>query len=114
MRASDLVGARVRDADGADLGTVSDIRLVQDGPVLGTWGAAFRVVGLVVAPPRTGSFLGYERGPVNGPWLVAKVVRWLHRDGVFVPWDDVESVADRVVRVARRRADLPPVPELGV
>jgi sporulation protein YlmC with PRC-barrel domain len=112
MRASDLLGAGVRDADGANLGHVSDIRVVQDGPVLGTWGAAFRVTGLVVSPNHTGSFLGYERGSVRGPWLVATIVKWLHRDAVLVPWEDVESWADRCVRVRRRRAELPPVPPL--
>ena len=112
MRASDLLGARVEDSGGAGVGTVSDIRMVQDGPVLGTWGAAFRVEGLVVSARNTGSFLGYERGNVHRPWLVATVVKLLHRDAVFVPWEDVSSCDDRVVRVRRPRADLPRVPEL--
>jgi sporulation protein YlmC with PRC-barrel domain len=112
MRASDLLGASVRDADGADLGTVSDVRLVQDGPMLGSWGAALRVTGLVVSPRHTGSFLGYERGNVSGPWLVERIVKWLHRDAVYVEWDDVESYGDRVVRVRRTKAELPPVPAL--
>lgn len=112
MRTSDLLGAAVRDADGVEVGHVSDLRMTQDGPVLGTWGAAFRVTGLVVSPNHTGSFLGYERGTVHGPWLVEKVVRWLHRHAVYVPWEDVESYDARTVRVARRRRELPPVPPL--
>jgi sporulation protein YlmC with PRC-barrel domain len=112
MRTSDLLGARVCGPDGTDLGTVTDLRMVQDGPILGTWGAAFRLTGLVVSHRGAGSFLGYERGSVRGPWLVATIVKWLHRDAVLVPWDDVESWADRCVRVRRRKAELPPVPPL--
>ena len=112
MRTSDLIGAEVYDADGSYVGHVSDLRLVQDGPILGTWGAAFRVGGLVVSPNHSGSFLGYDRGTVHGPWLVERVVKWLHRHAAYVPWDDVESCADRTVRVRRRRAELPAVPPL--
>jgi sporulation protein YlmC with PRC-barrel domain len=112
MRASDLLGARVRDADGTDIGHVSDLRLVQDGPVLGTWGAALRVHGLVVSPNHSGSYLGYDRGTVHGPWLVERIVRWLHRNACWVEWSDVESYGDGVVLVRRPRAALPPVPPL--
>jgi hypothetical protein len=112
MRASDLVGARVHDADGAYVGNVSDVRLVQDGPLLGTWGAALRVDGLVVSRNHTGSYLGYDRGTVRGPWLLRRMVEWLHRHAVYVRWDDVASYADGRVELSRRRADLPKVPAL--
>ena len=112
MRASDVLGAHVVDADGAYLGNVSDVRLVQDGPILGTWGAAFRVDGLVVSPNNSGSYLGYDRGTVNGPWLVKAIVQFLHRHAVYVPWDDVTSCGDRRIEVGRRKADLGPVPDL--
>lgn len=99
MRASDLVHARVLGPDGAYVGRVSDLRAIQDGPVLGTWGAAFRVAGLVVTKARVTNFLGYERDHMRGPWLVAVLVRWLHRNDVFVHWSDVEAVEGHVVRV---------------
>ena len=113
MRMSDLVQATVCDSSGAVIGRVHDVRLVQDGPILGTWGAAFRVEGLIVGPQRVGNFLGYERGSLRGPWLVAAVVKWLHRESVFVPWSDVASVEDHVVRIRRTKANLPPVPALA-
>lgn len=100
MRVSDLVGARVCDEQGNDLGGVNDVRLVQDGPILGTWGAAFRISGLIVSRRRIGSFLGYEHDTMRGPWLVRTVVRWLHRDALFVPWSAVREMGDRVVHVA--------------
>lgn len=34
---------------------------------------------LVVGPGRPGALLGYDRRSEPGPWLVADVVRWLHR-----------------------------------
>ena len=113
MRLSDLLGADVLDADGTPVGRVTDVRMTQDGPVLGTWGAAFRVTGLVVSPRHTGSYLGYDRRTVRGPWLVAKAVRWLHRDAVLVPWDDVVSCDGGRVVLASRRSDLPRVPTLA-
>jgi sporulation protein YlmC with PRC-barrel domain len=91
MRASDLIHATVVDVEGGALGTVSDIRLTPDGPPRGAWGPTLRIKGLIVSDRRLGGFLGYDRGGVRGPWLVAKVVRRLHRDAVLVPWDDVVS-----------------------
>ncbi len=88
------------------------MRMTQDGPVLGTWGAAFRVSGLVVSPRRTGSYLGYDRGTVHGPWLVERTVRWLHRHARYVPWEDVETCGDHRVRVRVRRSELSEVPPL--
>src|SRR4051812_37423509 len=112
MRTSDLLGARVSGPDGTDLGTVTDLRMVQDGPILGTWGAAFRLTGLVVSHRGAGSVLGYERGSVRGRWVVGTMVKWLHRDAVRVRGEDVGSWEDRCVRVRRRKAELPPVPPL--
>jgi sporulation protein YlmC with PRC-barrel domain len=113
MRMSDLVQARVLDPAGTEIGRVHDVRLVQDGPVLGTWGAALRVEGLIVGTQRVGNYLGYERSSLRGPWLVAAVVKWLHRKSAYVAWDDVESVEDHVVRIRRRKSELPPVPALS-
>ncbi|HEU0130924.1 MAG TPA: PRC-barrel domain-containing protein [Mycobacteriales bacterium] len=112
MRASDLIGARVRDASGTDIGSVSDVRLVQDGPLLGAWGAALRVDGLVVSPPRTGGYLGYERGTVRGPWAVSALVRWLHRHARYAAWSDVETWEPGAVTLRCPAAALRPVPPL--
>lgn len=111
MRMSELLGSVVEDASGAEVGRVTDVRLVQDGPLLGR-AAAFRVSGLVVSPRHTGSFLGYDRGTVRGPWLVERIVTRLHRHARFVPWEDVTSYGDRRVVVGRPRAELPDVPPL--
>jgi sporulation protein YlmC with PRC-barrel domain len=91
VRASDLIDATVVDVDGGALGTVSDVRLARTGPPRGAWGPTLRIAALIVSDHRLGGFLGYDRGKVHGPWLVATLVRWLHRDAVLVPWADVVS-----------------------
>src|ERR671923_285859 len=44
---------------GGSAGHVHDVRLVQDGPVIGGFGASLRVDGLIVGPRSTGGRLGY-------------------------------------------------------
>ena len=108
MHLSDLLGARVVDLDGQEVGRVRDVRLVQDGPLQGTFGAALRVHGLVVGPNGLAGRLGYDRHGVDGPWLVAATVRRLARRDRFAPWDAVDQIADRCVRLNCRRAELAP------
>ena len=42
MRLSELLHAPVVDADGTELGSIEDVRLAQDGPLLMPFGAALR------------------------------------------------------------------------
>ncbi len=99
MRLSELLHAEVLDEHGRSPGRVQDVRLVQDGPVVGSFGAAFRVAGLVVGSTRTfGVRLGYDRREVNGPWPVKALITYLLRSARYVPWERVRSIeADRVV-----------------
>ena len=99
MNLSDFLGASVRDADGRALGAVRDVRLVQDGPIQGTFGASLRVQGLIVGDMAVSSRLGYDRAGVRGPWLVAKVVSRLQRDARWVPWDEVEAVTSTTIQL---------------
>jgi sporulation protein YlmC with PRC-barrel domain len=105
MRAADLLGRPVTAPDGRLIGKVLDIRVVQDGPLLGAF-AALRVDGLVVGRRALASRLGYARAQVAGPVLVAALVRRLMRDNVYLPWSEVAEVGE-VVR--SRSADLGPV-----
>lgn len=43
-----------------------------------------RVAALLVGRGRPGSYLGYERSPGRGPWLVSTVIRRLHRHSRLV------------------------------
>src|ERR1051325_422785 len=88
MKASDLIGRAGFDHTGRRIGVVTDLRCVQDGPLRGAM-AAPRVRSVIVSPRRTGSLLGYDRREQQGPWLVRRIVRWLHRDLLIVPWESV-------------------------
>jgi hypothetical protein len=109
MRAADLLGAEVFAPDGTHLGEVLDIRLEQDGPMLGA-DLALQIRGFVVGRRRLASHLGYDRANVNGPWLVNAVVQWLMKDNRFLAWDDVAVLAPR--RIESRVPQLEPVPTL--
>lgn len=91
-RLTHLLGLAVVAADGTPLGHVLDVRLEPDGE-------SYRVHQLVVGRGRPGSLLGYDRGDVEGPRLVAVVVRRLHRDSGEVPLDRVRTIGWRDGRV---------------
>jgi PRC-barrel domain len=105
MRASDLLGSEVVDESGRSIGTVRDIRLVQDGPISASFGALFRVQGLVAGPRSLGSRLGFERGNVKGPLMLRVLFRLLHRRAGFVGWDRIRSIEEGRIRIEGRGLD---------
>ncbi len=106
MHLSDLLHSKVLDADGAPLGSVDDVRLVQDGPLLLPFGAAFRVEGLMVGHRSVGTRLGYMRRGVRGPWLLRVIFAALERRARYVPWEDVLTWDGSTVRVGKRRDEF--------
>ena len=88
---TELVGTHVRFADGRDGDLVVDVRLAPSARVPGLL-AEYVVEGLVVGRMRPGTLFGYDRHPEQGPWLLRKVVRFLHRHTGYVGWDEVEHV----------------------
>jgi sporulation protein YlmC with PRC-barrel domain len=112
MRLSDLLHSRVVDAQGADLGSVDDVRLVQDGPVIANFGAALRVDALIVGRGAIGLRLGYHRAGVKGPWLLKTLFTRLERRAYFVEWDEVDSLEQDVVRLRVAASDLPRVTDV--
>jgi sporulation protein YlmC with PRC-barrel domain len=107
MRLTDLLGAEVVDRAGRSAGRVHDVRLVQDGPVVGGFGAALRLDGLIVGRRAIGARLGYERRKMRGPLPVKLVAGWLHHDGRLVPWDRVEAVTEDRIHITGSADDLP-------
>lgn len=99
MRLSDLLGREVVTEDGEGLGRVRDVRLVQDGPLLGTWGAALRVEALIVGRGAVLARLGFSHDTPSEPDLLQRAHGPLRRRRpVPVPWDRVLEVGE-VIRV---------------
>lgn len=103
MRGSDLIGRPVLGRGGRPLGKVLDVRLVQDGPLMGAY-AALRVEALVVGRHTVAAHLGYDRARVNGPWLLNTVVNAITRGNGLLPWQEAE-IADGAVRCEREALD---------
>lgn len=72
LRLTTLLGGRVTH-EGSPSGRVIDVRVRPDE------GHGMVVHELMVGRGGAGSMLGYDRKGDMGPWLVAAVVRWLHR-----------------------------------
>ncbi len=106
MRLTDLLDSDVVDPAGRTLGHVHDVRLVQEGPVVGSSDATFRVAGLVVGGTAFGARLGFGRTNVQGPWLLKRLFERLHADARFVPWASVRAVTPGAIHVGVSAADL--------
>ncbi|MDQ3896738.1 MAG: PRC-barrel domain-containing protein [Actinomycetota bacterium] len=106
MRLSELLRRPVVDESGTEVGHVHDVRLVRDGPPMGEFGPAYRVLGLVVGPRGIGERLGYGRTDMTGPWLIAAPLSLRHRRARFVPWDRVAEVSKERVRISGSVDDL--------
>jgi len=88
-RLNDLLHMTVRGADGGVLGNVLDVRAE---PSSAEPGRRIVVTGFAVGRGHPGGLLGYDRRAGQGPWLVNKVVRWLHRGSGFVDAEDVTEL----------------------
>jgi sporulation protein YlmC with PRC-barrel domain len=106
MRLTDLLDSEVRDPSGRSLGRVHEVRLVQDGPVVGASDATFRLAGLIVGRTKFGARLGFARSNVRGPWLVDRLFERLHADERLVPWEAVRAVSDEVIHVDVTSSDV--------
>lgn len=102
-RLTELVGMGVRFADGRDGDRIIDVRLAPSARVRGLL-SELVVDGLIVGRMRPGTLFGYDRHPDQGPWLIRKVVRFLHRHTGYLEWEDIEQV-DWDARVVRLRVD---------
>lgn len=105
MRLSELLGRTVLDSAGRRIGTVVDLVLVQDGPILGAYAASFRCAGMLVVERRHIRLLGYERHlrPVLVRWLVQRLAGAVRH----VAWERVESYDAGIVRLSVAVEDLP-------
>jgi hypothetical protein len=108
MRLSDLLGSEVVDEAGGSAGRVHDVRLVQDGPLVGGFGAALRLDGLVVGRRAVGARLGFERGgTMKGPLPVRLLAGWLRHDSRYVEWPRIRSIEPDRILISGTVEDLP-------
>jgi sporulation protein YlmC with PRC-barrel domain len=107
MILTDLLGSDAVDADGARIGSVVDVRLEISGAPRQLL-AATVVTGLLVSPHSRTSTWGYERRGEDGPYLIAKLQRWLHRGMFLVAWEDVARVDEGAVRLREGWSRLDP------
>jgi sporulation protein YlmC with PRC-barrel domain len=107
-RMVDLLGLPVLGPDGTKLGFLSDLRLAPTATVDGVF-PRLVVDGLVVDGRHVGSMLGYDRRAEQGPWVLRRIVRQLHRDAGYLPWDALDSVDWDAGTVKVLRPDLDPL-----
>src|SRR5215204_771038 len=106
MRLTDLLGAEVVDRRGQPAGRVHDVRLVQDGPLIGGSGAGLRLDGLIVGrTPWAPAWLRTRRH--YSPLLVKLLAGWLDHDGRFIPWDRVQAIESSRIVISDSGRDLP-------
>jgi hypothetical protein len=84
FRLGTVTGMDVTEPNGRRVGRVLDARF-GPGPD-GRW----VLEALVVGHGHPGSLLGYDRREKMGPWLVSRMVRWLHRHTCVVDVDHVQ------------------------
>ena len=78
MILSDLLGSDALEADGRRVGGIVDVRLEISGAPAQLLSATV-VTGLLVSPRTRFSTWGYERRGEDGPAVIARLQRWLHR-----------------------------------
>jgi sporulation protein YlmC with PRC-barrel domain len=97
VRLSQLLGKTVVDDAGHDLGVIHDVAAVQDGPIIGGFGAALRIDALVVGASGLWDRLGFSTAHVQGPGILRGVARLRGRTDE-IAWDRVLRVdEDRIV-----------------
>ena len=87
-RLNDLLHLAVRGPTGEPWGQVLDVRLRR----LPSEHLRLVVEGLVVGRGRPGSYLGYDRDDRQGPWLLNRLLRRIHRHSGYLPWADVLGI----------------------
>jgi hypothetical protein len=114
MHLRDLLGSKIVAVGGGPLGTIHDVRLVQDGPLRGSFGATLRLDGLLAGPGALGVRLGYAHHHVNAPSLVAAALRAENHRLLFASWGEVVGVVERIVYVrAGTTLSQPPAATTG-
>src|SRR4051794_2840751 len=111
MRTSDLIGAKVYDLAGLEVGKVHDVRVGRDGHHQVE--APYAATHLLVAAGSVGTRLGYGYGLMHGPSPLSAVMQRAMARSYAVRWDQIASVeAKRELRLSASRDELMTMAEL--
>jgi hypothetical protein len=107
VRLAELLGCRLFDCDGTEIGSVHDVRLVADGlPYARTGKPSYRLDALIVGGRAVGDRLGFTRHEMKGPWPLTVLFPRLARHSYLVPWEDVTRFDRPRIEIRRRASDL--------
>jgi hypothetical protein len=107
VRIAELLGCRLFDRDGTEIGSVHDVRFVADGRPYGRTGKpAYRLDALIVGGTAVGDRLGFTRHEMKGPWPLTVLFPRLARHSYLVPWEDVTRFDRPRIEIRRRASDL--------
>jgi hypothetical protein len=103
-RLSEVLRLDARSPAGDSVGKVLDVRLrtLRREPL------QLVAEGLVVGRGRPGGLLGYDRDSTQGPWLLNRLVRLIHRHSGYLPLHDTGPV-DWEAQVVEVRGPLQPL-----
>src|SRR3954462_229325 len=111
MRTSDLIGVKVYDNGGNEIGKVHDIRAALDGRH--DVEAPYVATHLLVAAGSVGTRLGYGYGHMHGPWPLSAIMQRAMARSYAVRWDQIDTVEPTgEVRLSASRDDLMTMAEL--
>lgn len=98
MRLSDILRMEVVGSGGRRVGKIDDVRLrvevgEDENPADGRW----FVDGFMVGRGALGNRLGYDGQHVEGPAVLARLMRWIGRSARYVALSESELETNRVV-----------------
>src|SRR3954469_6651858 len=111
MRMADLVGAKVFDSSGRDVGKVHDVRAERDDTH--EIDAPYVATHLLVAAGSGGPRLGYGYGHMQGPWPLSAIMQRAMARSYAVRWDQIDTIEPTgEVRLSASRDDLMTMAEI--
>lgn len=107
MTLAELLGCRLFDRDGTEVGSVHDVRFIADGPpYAGSGKPSYRLAALIVGSTAVGNRLGYVRHEMKGPWPLPWLFSRLARRSYLVDWEDVTRFERPRIEIRCRARDL--------
>ncbi|MEA2433736.1 MAG: hypothetical protein QOG54_1193 [Actinomycetota bacterium] len=105
MRASEILGKKVIDSDGKEVGRVFELEAEQSGPqVNDRLGRAWRVEHLLVGGAAVLLRLGFQHRHLRGPVGLRMLAHRLR--GYRIPWTAIESTDGEEIRINVSEKDL--------